>query len=208
MNVRTLPLTLGLLILAAAWIGPLPRLASAAFVAHMAMHVSVVAAAAPLIAFGLGGSRYDPLRRWPLLAAPLAASALELLVIWSWHAPALHRLARSGGGMLVLEQLSFLLAGLAVWLTAFSGAADSRMRGAGIVGLLMTSMHMALLGGLLAVTPRPLYSLGCSGGAFGMTALEDQHWGGVLMLFAGGSSYLAGGLYLLARLLRERPLPA
>jgi putative membrane protein len=206
MNARMLPLALGLLVLAAAWTGPLPQLASTLFLAHMAMHVSVVAVAAPLIAHALGGSRLDPLLRWPSLSAPLAASALDLVVIWSWHAPALHQLSRAGGAMLVLEQLSFLFAGLAVWLTAFSGSPHSVTRGAGIVGLLMTSMHMALLGGLLAVSPRPLYSLGCGGG-FGLTALEDQHWGGVLMLFAGGSSYLAGGLYLLSRLLATRPLP-
>ena len=32
--------------------------------------------------------------------------------------------------------------------------------------------------------------------------LADQQLGGVVMLFAGGVSYLAGGLFLLSRLLR------
>ena len=39
---RALPI-LGLLTLAAAWLGPLPELAGRAFFAHMTMHMCVVA---------------------------------------------------------------------------------------------------------------------------------------------------------------------
>lgn len=203
MNARAIVTVAGGSVLGAAWLGPLPELASTSFIAHMAMHVSVVAIAAPLIAFGLGGTRLDPLLRWPFLAAPLVASAIDLLVIWSWHSPVMHQWSRISAPMMAVEQLSFLLVGLGVWLTAFS-AAGPGARGAGVVGLLMTSMHMALLGALLAVSPRPLYALGCGGGLWGMTPLDDQHWGGVLMLLAGGTSYLLGGLYLLSSLLSVR----
>ena len=112
---RNKTLLLGLLVLAAAWLGPLPGLAREAFFAHMTMHVSVVALAAPLIAVGLAGSRYDPVRKMPLLFAPIPASVLELVVVWGWHAPALHHAARSHTGALVLEQGTFLLVGLVVW---------------------------------------------------------------------------------------------
>jgi putative membrane protein len=50
---RTGSLILGLLVLAAVWFGPLPQLARQAFFAHMAMHMGVVAIAAPLIALGI-----------------------------------------------------------------------------------------------------------------------------------------------------------
>ena len=61
-------------------------------------------------------------------------------------------------------------------------------------------MHMTLLGALLALTPRPLYAH--AGGSRGLTPLEDQHLGGAIMLLVGGLSYLAGGLWLTAGLLR------
>ena len=70
----------------------------------------------------------------------------------------------------------------------------------------MTSMHMTLLGVLLALASRPLYVHGMHGAMLpvGLTPVQDQHLGGVLMLVFGGSAYLAGALWLLAGLLRER----
>ncbi len=105
---------LGLAALAGLWLGPLPGLAASAFHAHMAMHMGVVAVAAPLLALALAGSRLDPVRRLPRLFAPIPASMLEFFVVWSWHAPALHHVARHTAGGVFLEQGSFLFAGLAV----------------------------------------------------------------------------------------------
>lgn len=192
---------LGLAVLAGAWLGPLPALAAEHFAAHMTMHVAVVAVAAPLLAIGVAGRRLDPVRRWPAPFHPLLVSTVELFVVWAWHAPALHHLSRHHAGAMAVEQGSFLLVGVALWLAAFGGAPQQRLqrRVAGIGGLLMTSMHMTLLGVLLALAPRALY---------GHDELEDQQRGGVLMLAAGGSSYLAGGLYLLAGLLRPGPRQA
>lgn len=197
---RRILVATGLTVLAAAWLGPLPGLASRYFIAHMGMHVAVVAIAAPLVALGLGGSRMDPAWRWPGLFHPLPASAIELAVIWAWHSPALHHLSRHDARFLAFEQGAFLVVALLLWLSAFGG--DPRLRAqrtaAGIGGLLMTSMHMTLLGVLLALAPRTLYGHVHGDGAGG---LDDQQWGGVLMLIGGGTSYLAGGLYLLFRLL-------
>lgn len=203
---RPVSLILGLLLLAAAWLGPLPELAARAFTAHMTMHVTVMAFAAPLIALGLAGSRLDPVRAWPALFAPIPASVVDLVAVWAWHAPALHHAARHTAGALALEQAMFLAAGLLVWLSAIGGARPGGERtAAGIAALLLTSMHMTLLGALLALTPRPLYGHTGSG-PFGLSALEDQNLGGVLMLLGGGLSYLVGGLYLLLGLLRA-PAP-
>src|SRR5688572_12029346 len=85
----------GLLILAVVWLGPLPQLARQAFFAHMLMHMGVVAVAAPILALGIAGGRFDATRQAPRLFAPIPASILELVVVWVWHAPALHHAARS-----------------------------------------------------------------------------------------------------------------
>jgi putative membrane protein len=205
---RRVWLILGLLALAAAWLGPLPQLARSAFFAHMTMHMGVVALAAPLLALGAAGGRLDPVRKAPKLFAPVPASILELVVVWAWHAPALHHAARHSAAWLVVEQGMFLLSGLFVWLSAFGGDSSRgrSRRAAGVVGLLLTSMHMTLLGALLALSPRPLYAH--AGGFAQLEPLEDQHLGGAIMLIAGGVSYLAGGLWLTVGLLRGAALEA
>ena len=203
---RRFALAAGVLLLAALWLGPLPSLAARSFAAHMTLHMGVVAVAAPLIAAGLavGGWRLagpspsvdlpPTVNRQPPtpLLAPIPLSVLELIIVWAWHAPALHQAARHEAGIMALEQASFLGAGVLVWLSSL------RNRGPGIVALLLTSMHMTLLGALLALTPRPLYA------HHGTAALADQHLGGAIMLLIGGASYLAGGLWLTMRLLQER----
>jgi putative membrane protein len=195
----------GLLSLLAAWLGPLPALAQHSFAAHMAMHMTVVAVAAPLLAIGLAGSAADPVLRASRVFSPMLAAVLEFMVVWSWHAPLLHHAARDALAMRVLEQGSFLLVGLWLWLAAFGGGAHrSRERtAAGIGGLLLTSMHMTLLGVLLAGAPRALYAH-AHATASATSALQDQQLGGVLMLAVGGSVYLGGALLLLAGLLRDR----
>ncbi len=193
---------LGLGTLAAVWLGPLPELARASFSAHMTMHMGVVAVAAPFLALGVAGTRFDPVRRAPRWFPPIPLSVVELVIVWSWHAPALHHFARRVAGGFAVEQGAFLAAGLAVWLSAFGGSEERRgdRVGAGIAALLLTSMHMTLLGALLALTPRALYVHRVELG--GMTPLEDQHLGGAIMLLVGGVSYLVGGVWLTAGLLR------
>ncbi len=197
----------GFLLLGGLWLGPLPELAQQSFTAHMGLHMGVVAVAAPLLAFGIAGTKFDPVRGAPALFPPIPLSLVELVAVWAWHAPALHHAARSSPAGFVAEQSMFLLAGLLVWLSACGGGRFRRRErlGAGITALLLTSMHMTLLGALLALTPRPLY--GHTGDVCGFSPLEDQHAGGALMLFVGGVAYLAGGLGLTATFLREGRSP-
>jgi putative membrane protein len=195
--IRNVLLLSGVVVLAAAWLGPLPDLARQSFAAHMTMHMMVVAVAAPLLALGVSGTAADSVRLMPRVFAPIPASMIELIVVWIWHAPALHHAARHGAGTLLLEQASFLTAGLLLWLAALRG-------GAGVVALLFTSMHMTLLGALFALANRPLFAH-ASTGPVALSALADQQLGGVIMLLVGGASYLAGGLWLMGSLLRSSP---
>jgi putative membrane protein len=196
-------LMLGVLALAGVWLGPLPALARLAFSAHMGMHMGVVAIAAPCLVFGIAGSAFDPVRRWPTLFPPIPLSVVELVVVWAWHAPALHHMARHSVAGVVAEQGAFLIAGLLVWLAAFGDdPLHPRERaGAGVAALLLTSMHMTLLGALLALAPRALYAHAAPLAT--LTPLADQHLGGAVMLVVGGVAYLAGGLALTTRLVRR-----
>lgn len=201
---RTVSLGLGIAALGAAWLGPSAAGVAPSFTVHMAVHLAVVAVAAPLIALGIGerAERLSVLRQ-PSTA--LAASVLEFAIVWAWHVPALHAAARAYDIYLVLEQGGFLFAGLLLWSSALALGRDScrPSRAAGILALLLTAMHMTLLGTLLALAPRPLYPALCLGSApLGLSAMEDQQLGGVLMLIVSGSVYLLGGLVSLYGLLR------
>ncbi len=185
-----MPGYLGLTLLAALWLLPWERLAGQPFPAHMVRHMGLVAVAAPLLVVGFPGIA-------ALVAVPaLAATIVEFAVVWGWHLPGLHVFARLGLAGFALEQAMFLAAGLALWSGAL--ARGEPLAGAG--ALLLTSMHMTLLGALLILAPRDLYAEICG------TApdLTGQQRGGLLMLALGAPVYIAGGVFLVRRALRSR----
>lgn len=190
----------GLLILAGLWLGPLPAMSRTAFSAHMLLHLGVVVLVAPLLAAGLvrmglslDGCRH--LRGWMVLVF-----TMEVLVVWGWHAPALHEATARNVEVFVIQQLSFLLVGLGVWLIGLA-ARQRRDLVAAMLGFALTLMHMTMLGVLLLMAPKLIYPAELCLGAFGFEQLEDQRFGGVLMAAWGGLAYLVGGIVLGYRLL-------
>jgi putative membrane protein len=153
----------------------------------MLRHMILVALAPPLLVLA-----------WPAStrAAPpvLAAAAAEFVVVWAWHLPALHGLACRLPAGFAAEQALFLAAGWAVWAGALRQEAPP-LAGAG--GLLLTSMHMSMLGALLTLAPTDLYASACGH----PPDLADQQTGALLMLGIGTPVYLLGGLLLAARAL-------
>ena len=162
------------------------------FADHMARHIAVVAVAAPFLAYGLAGTRLS--RRVSAMAAVL----IEFVAVWGWHVPAAHAAAQSSVFWFILEQASFLIVGVLVWVSVLRPLPSL----AGPVGLLLTSMHMTLLGALLMFGTRAVYPSEICGGA------ADQQLGGMIMLGVGTPIYLIAGLVLVARdLLAETPRP-
>lgn len=177
------------LALALAWAAPLGRWIGGGFPAHMLAHMLLVAVAAPALVLG-----------WPAASARLrvpvlAGAAAEFLIVWGWHLPALHGAARTSAWTWGAEQAFFLLGGLAVWAGALRAAHP--LAGAG--ALLLTSMHMTLLGALLVLAPRDVYAAFCGT----PPDLPAQQAGGLLMLGIGTPVYLAGGVWLAALGLRD-----
>lgn len=179
------------LLLAAVWAGPVDRLVAEPFAAHMLRHMTLVALAAPLLVLAMPRvlARHAP---------PVPAGAvIEFVVVWGWHLPGLHALARDSHAWMLLEQAMFLGAGVLVWAGALAGLEDKAPTGrggaalAGAGGLLLTSMHMTLLGALFILARAPLYG----------SSLEGLQLGGMLMLGIGTPVYLVGGLILSARAL-------
>lgn len=185
----------GVMVLALAWLGPLPGLVRLSFSAHMVLHMMVVGVGVPMLAYGIAPALSIPSRA--PVALPVAVSLADLIVVWGWHAPALHHAARAGGAWLALEQGMFAVAAGLVWLTAFAAPGGRRQMAAlaGGMTLFFTSMHMTLLGALIALAPRPLFP-------HHPGSLADQQLGGAVMLTVGAVVYLGGALVLFARVLR------
>jgi putative membrane protein len=200
---RRASLLSGIAVLAAGWC---VAAAGAGVTGHMAAHMATVAIAAPLIARGVAGTWADPATRLPTIVAPLAMSLLELVVVWAWHLPAARAFAAASAAGLMLEQAMFLAAGLLLWSACLGtrDAADGARRAGGVMALLLTTMHMTLLGTLIALAPRALFgSAGFTCLGLALSPLADQHLGGTIMLLVGAGSYLLGGLALLFGLLRD-----
>jgi len=202
MSARLLGLV-GVAVLLFAWAGPLPHLVQQSFAAHMWLHMLVVGVAVPLIAAWVA----PRLAITSALTLPIVVSLLDFVVVWGWHAPALHHASRTETWALVIEQGSFFGISLLVWLVALAGRDSGNAALGGAMALFFTSMHMTLLGALLGLSPRLLYAGHDHGGEgwLGLSPLADQQMGGVVMLAIGGVVYLMGGLVLMARVLKRVP---
>jgi putative membrane protein len=196
---RLWPLALGGLVLIGLWSGPLRSLAGVSFTVHMVLHLGLVLVTAPLLALGLVRMAASHGLRFGLAAA-LVFLAVEMLVVWGWHIPALHTAAALRPGAFALQQVTFLLAGLLVWLPGLQSG--RRAAAAGAAALAVSFVHMTMLGVLLALAPGPVYPAEVCGGAFGLDPLADQRLGGALMAVTGGFVYLGGAVWSVSRLLR------
>lgn len=180
---------IGALLLAALWLSPLPGLAAGSMVLHMVLHLGVTAVVPALIAPSL------PVLRLGVMAI-VAATVFEMGVVWAWHLPSMHHWARLSGGGFALEQGSFLLAGLVLWIAARAAGPFG-----GAVVLMSAVMHMTLLGALIGLAPRPVWGEVCAG-HLGLSALQEQQLAGVLMAGGGGALYLVAALSRLGRAIR------
>lgn len=169
------------------WAAPLGAWFGAAFPAHMLRHMVLVAVIPPLLVLGAPGLADR------LALPPMIAAAIEFGLVWAWHLPGAHGLAFHSRIGFAAEQGSFLIAGVLVWAGCLR--AGHPLLGAG--GLLLTSMHMTLLGALIVLAPRDLYAKIC-----GLPPdLSAQQLGGLLMLGIGTPVYLVAGLVLTGRAL-------
>jgi putative membrane protein len=176
----------GIAVLAVAFVSPLCALSSALFSARVAHHALLIAAAAPLLAFGSPRGPRVPLG---------AATGVHVVAVWLWHAPGPYAWALSHDGAYWLMQASLLGSALAFW-SAVRGSAAIASAGA----LLLTMMLTGLLGALITFAPQPLYAPHLATTlAWGLTPLADQQLAGLIMWAPMALAYLLAALVLLGR---------
>jgi putative membrane protein len=207
---------LGWAALAGSLLSPIDAWAERSFAMHMVQHELLMVVAAPLIVFG------RPLEAWTwaassptrrLFGAAMKTSALRAiarlstlslgawivhaLALWLWHLPILFRAALLSPLVHILQHACFFGSALAYWWTVFDGRSRNP-KGSSIASLFTTMLHTSALGALLTFAPSPWY--GADGPrAFGLSALEDQQLGGLIMWVPGGLAYLIVGLVIVVR---------
>jgi len=101
------------------------------------------------------------------------------------------------------QHLSFFLSALLFWWALFY-AHGRKAYGAAVFYVFTTAVHTSILGALLTFAPHVWYSsYATTTQAFGLTPLEDQQIGGLVMWVPASLVYLGAGLWLFAAWLKE-----
>lgn len=110
--------------------------------------------------------------------------------------PALFVAALDNEAIHVLQHTCLFASALVFWWAAVGRRL--RMPDATSIALLFTTMlHTSALGLLLTFSPTPWYA-DRAPGYLGLTVLEDQQLGGLVMWVPGGLAYLVAGLMIVS----------
>jgi len=216
----------GWIVLALALVSPLHSVGELLFSVHMTQHEVLMLVAAPLLALsrpllaflwgmplawrrtvGRAARRAPVQRSWRGVTNPLVAWCVHAVALWIWHVPALFQATLHSDLAHALQHASFLLSALLFWWALIHRGPGWMGYGAAVLYVFTTSLHGGLLGALLTLAPHPWYpAYARTAPEFGLTALEDQQLGGLIMWIPAATVYLVAALALLAGWLREAEL--
>jgi putative membrane protein len=185
----------GLGVLGFAFVSPLCNVSVALFSARATQHVIVALIAAPLIAKALVPRRAQD--RSSDLGAPVGATLVFAVVFWFWHSPAAYDETLRNNAVYWLMHLSTVGAALFLWRLAFR---SNEL--ASFLIITVTGLQMTLLGALLTFAAQPLFSVHeFTTAAWGLTWLQDQQLGGLVMWAPAGLLLTGYSIFALGRLL-------
>lgn len=141
---------------------------------------------------------------WHFLINPFVAWAIHAVALWIWHVPALFQATLKSDMVHTFQHISFFLSALLFWWAIIRGARGLMGYGAGVLYLFTTSIHSGLLGAFLTFAGTiwyPAYSNSTE--SWGLTPLEDQQLGGLIMWAPAGIVYIIAALFMFAGWLQE-----
>ncbi|HST54134.1 MAG TPA: cytochrome c oxidase assembly protein [Pyrinomonadaceae bacterium] len=206
-----------------ALVSPLHAWGRVLFSAHMTQHEVLMLVAAPLLVLGrplvpmlrampvgwartLGGVSKSGCWQavWRVITKPLAAWVIHAVALWVWHVPVLFQAVLEHEWVHTAQHLSFFLSALLFWWALIHGRQGVLGYGAGVLYLFTTALHSGLLGALITFAGGVWYPAyeGLTA-SWGLTALEDQQLGGLIMWIPAGLVYVFAGLALFAGWMRE-----
>ena len=206
-----------------ALVSPLHPMGEVLFSAHMTQHEVLMLVAAPLVVLGrpvvaflwalpvswarrVGGwGRVSWFQRaWRALTNPLAAWAIHAVALWAWHVPAFFEATLRSDLVHTFQHVCFLGSALLFWWALVHGPQGLMGYGAAVLYLFTTSVHSGVLGALITFTGTVLFpSYSKTTESWGLTAIEDQQLGGLIMWVPAAAVYIVAGLALCAGWMRE-----
>ena len=192
--------SLGLLILLLSLNGPIHDLSDYyLFSAHMLQHLLLTMVVPPLLLAGTPGWLLRPLFSRArvravarFLTRPVVAGALYSLTIIVWHLVPLYDLMMRNHEVHILTHLMFIAAATLMWWPVLSPSPEVPPASYGnrMLYLFLVSVPMQVVAAPISLSKTVLYTWYAEGPpTWGLTPLEDQQIGGLMM-------WVPGGLYL------------
>lgn len=211
------------LVLFIALLSPIHELGEALFSIHMAQHELLMLIAAPLLVLGrplvpmlialpprarstvTSWTKRSGFRQfWYSITNPIAAWLIHGVVLWAWHVPVLYQATLESETVHGLQHTSFLISALLFWWALLDGRYGRIGYGAAVLYVFTTAVHSGILGALFTFSTHlwyPAYQGRTL--SWGLTAIQDQQLGGLIMWIPAGTVFVAFGLWFLAAMLRE-----
>jgi putative membrane protein len=209
----------GWLVMLAAVLPPLDRMAVERFSAHMLQHELLMLVGVPLMIAGRPFATWlwglPPTLRghaarvvqhggagtlWRAATAPVVAWALHGTVIWIWHVPALYDAAVRDEAVHALQHAMFVGTSALFWWGLVYGRYGRVGYGASVFYVFTTAVHTGILGAVFTLTMAPLYPVYIERAP---DALADQQLAGLVMWIPAGLILTLAGLGLFAAWLGE-----
>jgi putative membrane protein len=187
----------GLLVIFASLNGPVHDLSDYyLFAGHMVQHLLLTLVLPPLLLAGVTGEMLRPLIRHRAvravarrLTSPFACYAIFNVVLAAWHLPPLYNAAMASHGIHVVEHLMFMSCAVLMWWPLMSPLPElPRLAYPGqMLYCFLMSLPMSIVAIYIAMADHVLYPAYASAPRlWGITPLEDQHIGGLVMWIPGG----------------------
>lgn len=213
----------GWLVLVVALVSPLHPWGSVLFSAHMTQHELLMLVAAPLLVLGrpvipflwalprqvtrkISAAAKARIWRssWHFITNPFVAWIIHAVVLWTWHVPVLFQATLDSEFVHALQHASFLFSALLFWWAILHGRSRAVGFGVAVLYMFTTALHSGLLGALLTFARTVWYPIyDDTTASWGLTPLQDQQLGGLIMWIPASLVYIIAGLALFAGWLRE-----
>ena len=185
------------------------------FSLHMLQHLLLMMLAPPLVLLGIVGIRTPPANQyravrgvWWAITRPWVSVVIFNTVMLLWHIPALYDTTLTNEPIHVLEHLSFIAVGLVFWWAIIDPVRGPATKPVSplvkIAAMVIGGVPPTVLGLIFAISPVAFYSFYANAPRlWGISAVSDQSYGGVLMLGVGNIIYFVAITIIFVRLLGD-----
>ena len=132
---------------------------------------------------------------WHTISHPFSAWLIHAVALWMWHIPALFQATIDNDLVHFFQHASFLGSALLFWWAVLHGRHRVSGYGMAVLYMFTTALHSGLLGALITFARRVWYpAYANTTVSWGLTPLEDQQLGGLIMWVPAGFVYVFAGL--------------